>query len=272
MLSRARKVLMIHDVTAETYPRLTLPSRAAELLWKAKVAVGRWQADAIVTVSDFARRGIAERYKTAPERVFVVGEASDPIFRPLDRPAPTPRLAGLGIGAEVVRSSTWAASARTRTWTRWWPRLPRWPRGEFADVRLVMVGKYQDETFHSSFGALRDQIERLGLASRILFTGYIPDEELVVLLNLATVLVLPSWMEGFGLPAIEAAACGCPGDRHHSQPASGAAGRRRPVRRSGPRPRTDVRPGPSARVGALAARDARAGPCSAAHLGSGRDR
>jgi glycosyltransferase involved in cell wall biosynthesis len=211
VLSRARKVLMIHDVIAETYPRLTLPSRAAELLWKAKVAVGRWQADAIVTVSDFARRGISERYKTAPERVFVVGEASDPIFRPLDRPAPTPRLAGLGIGAggrAVVYVGGFGAHKNLDALVAAFAEVAS--QGEFADVRLVMVGEYQHETFHSSFGALRDQIERLGLASRILFTGYIPDEELVVLLNLATVLVLPSWMEGFGLPAIEAAACGCP--------------------------------------------------------------
>jgi glycosyltransferase involved in cell wall biosynthesis len=50
----------------------------------------------------------------------------------------------------------------------------------------------------------------LGISNRVIFTGYLPDEELVVLLNLATGLVLPSLMEGFGLPAIEAAACGCP--------------------------------------------------------------
>ena len=43
-----------------------------------------------------------------------------------------------------------------------------------------------------------------------MFTGYLPDDELVVLLNLATVSVLPSLIEGFGLPAVEAAACGCP--------------------------------------------------------------
>jgi glycosyltransferase involved in cell wall biosynthesis len=42
------------------------------------------------------------------------------------------------------------------------------------------------------------------------FTGYLSDEDLAVLLNLSTVLVLPSLMEGFGLPAVEAAACGCP--------------------------------------------------------------
>jgi glycosyltransferase involved in cell wall biosynthesis len=48
------------------------------------------------------------------------------------------------------------------------------------------------------------------MASRVIFTGYLPDEELVLLLNISTVLVLPSLMEGFGLPAMEAAACGCP--------------------------------------------------------------
>jgi glycosyltransferase involved in cell wall biosynthesis len=48
------------------------------------------------------------------------------------------------------------------------------------------------------------------LNDRVVFTGYLSDEDVVVLLNLASVLVLPSLMEGFGLPAVEAAACGCP--------------------------------------------------------------
>lgn len=211
VLSRARKVVMIHDVIAQTYPRLTLPNRAAELLWKAKVTLGRWQADAIVTVSEYARRGIAEQYKIPPERIFVVGEASDPIFRPLDRPLPTPRLAELGTGAEgraVVYVGGFGPHKNLDTLVAVFGELAA--RREFADVRLVMVGENQDETFHSSFGALRGQVERLGLGSRVFFTGYLPDEDLVVLLNLATVLVLPSWMEGFGLPAIEAGACGCP--------------------------------------------------------------
>ena len=41
-------------------------------------------------------------------------------------------------------------------------------------------------------------------------TGFLPDSDLVALLNLATMLVLPSMTEGYGLPAVEAAACGCP--------------------------------------------------------------
>jgi glycosyltransferase involved in cell wall biosynthesis len=81
---------------------------------------------------------------------------------------------------------------------------------EFSDVRLVMVGDYGSEVFYSSFGIIEKLVKGLGMTGRVLFAGYLPDEELVVLLNLSTALVLPSLMEGFGLPAIEAAACGCP--------------------------------------------------------------
>jgi glycosyltransferase involved in cell wall biosynthesis len=73
-----------------------------------------------------------------------------------------------------------------------------------------MVGEYENEVFHSYFGTIRKQVETAGLSDRVIFTGYLPDDELVILLNLSTALVLPSLLEGFGLPAIEAAACGCP--------------------------------------------------------------
>jgi glycosyltransferase involved in cell wall biosynthesis len=59
-------------------------------------------------------------------------------------------------------------------------------------------------------GALKARIDALGLSERVIFTGYLDDEDVVVLMNMASVLALPSLMEGFGLPAVEAAACGCP--------------------------------------------------------------
>ncbi len=72
VFSRARKVVMIHDVIPEKYPQLTLPSLTARVFWKTKVALGRWQADALITVSDFSRLGIVEHFKIDPEQVFVL--------------------------------------------------------------------------------------------------------------------------------------------------------------------------------------------------------
>ena len=68
--SRAKKVVMIHDIIAEKYPDLTVPRMAARLFWNSKVALGRWQADAIVTVSEYSRRGIVDHFKTAPGTGF----------------------------------------------------------------------------------------------------------------------------------------------------------------------------------------------------------
>jgi glycosyltransferase involved in cell wall biosynthesis len=211
VLSRARKIVVIHDVIAETYPDLTLPRRSARAFWNAKVALACRQADAIVTVSDFSRQGIAEHFDLDPARIFVVGEAGDPVFRVLENPQLTPSLAARKVpatGRIVATVGGFGPHKNLETLVGVFARIAAQP--EFADVILVMVGEYQKEVFHSAYAALKRQVEALGIAERVVFPGYLPDEELVTLLNRSTVLALPSLMEGFGLPAIEAAACGCP--------------------------------------------------------------
>lgn len=211
VVSGAKKVVMIHDVIAETYPDLTVPKTAARLLWNTKVALGRWQADAIVTVSEYSRKGILDHFKTAPERVFVVGEANDPIFRVIDDSQPSVQLRAFGIVPglrSVVYVGGFGPHKNLERLLAAFAALAL--QSEFADVILIMVGEYEKEVFHSSFQTIENRVQELGLTNRVIFTGYLTDEDLVILLNLATVLVLPSLMEGFGLPAIEAAACGCP--------------------------------------------------------------
>jgi glycosyltransferase involved in cell wall biosynthesis len=67
-------------------------------------------------------------------------------------------------------------------------------------------------------------VEALGLSNRVVFAGFLEDGDVVALLNLATVLLLPSLMEGFGLPAVEAAACGCPVIATKASPLEGLLG------------------------------------------------
>lgn len=57
---------------------------------------------------------------------------------------------------------------------------------------------------------LKDQVERLGIADSVWMLGYVPDEELYSLYARAEMLIYPSLQEGFGLPPLEAMACGCP--------------------------------------------------------------
>jgi glycosyltransferase involved in cell wall biosynthesis len=211
IFSRARKLVMVHDVIAETYPQLTVSRRAARFFWNAKAALGRFQADALITVSDYSREGILKRFRMDPGRVFVVGEAADRLFRKLDNPAPGLRLRNAGIdgcGRLAVYLGGFSPHKNLEALVAAFARLAAC--ADFSDVRLVMVGDTSGDAFHTYFGTIAAQVKALGLEDRVVFTGYLDDEDVVVLLNLAAVLVLPSLMEGFGLPAVEAAACGCP--------------------------------------------------------------
>ncbi len=77
-------------------------------------------------------------------------------------------------------------------------------------LKLVLVGDYKDDPFFSAYPALKKQIAELGLDDKVIFTGFVADEDLAYLYNAATLLAFPSLEEGFGLPAMEAMACGTP--------------------------------------------------------------
>jgi len=210
MFSRAHKMVFIHDVIAEKYPELTMPSLPARLLWNLKVGLALRQADTIVTVSNHSKQGIVEVFKVDPKNVQVVGEAPNPIFRRLENPEPLVQLAGQIPEASryLVYIGGFGPHKNLSRLVDVFAYLAFLP--EMADISLILVGEYQKEVFHSTYAELKQQIETLNIQKRIVFTGYLPDSALVSLLNRACALVLPSLLEGFGLPAIEAAACGCP--------------------------------------------------------------
>ena len=81
--------------------------------------------------------------------------------------------------------------------------------GATEDVDLVLVGDTGD-VFLTHVPVLKAAVARLGLEARVIFTGFVPDQELAHLYSRAYALVQPSLMEGFGLPPIEAMACGTP--------------------------------------------------------------
>lgn len=209
--SRARKLVMVHDVIAETFPQLTVPKLSARVFWNVKATLGRRQADALITVSNYARETIVKKFKIDPGRVFVVGEAADSVFRRLGNPEPTPALRQSGIEPTrriIAYLGGFSPHKNLEALVTAFGSIAGRP--EFRDVQLVMVGDTKGDSFHTYFGTIAAQVNSLNLAERVVFTGYLKDEDVVVLLNIASVLVLPSLMEGFGLPAVEAAACGCP--------------------------------------------------------------
>ena len=226
VLSRARKLVMMHDVIAETFPQLTVPRRAARIFWNTKVALGRMQANALITVSDYSKKEILKRFGGDPRSVHVVGEAADPTFRRLDHPCPTAPLRKLGLDGTrpmALYVGGFSPHKNLEALVRAFARIVKQP--EFSDVLLVMVGDTSGDAFHTYYGTIAAAVENLKLQDKVVFTGFLADEDLVVLLNMARVLVLPSLMEGFGLPAVEAAACGCPVIATNASPLEGLLGK-----------------------------------------------
>ncbi len=196
-------VTTIHDISFEHLPQFYTPRQR----WFFKLAIGYTARHAarILTDSEYSRRDIIQTYDLPEDRVVVTPLGVSSNFRPIregERIEAVKRKYGitrdylLSVGSlqprkNLVRLISAYVELRSR-------------EDDFAP-QLVIVGKrawlYQD-----IFRAARAS----GYLSDILFTDFVPDDDLAVLYSGATVFIYPSVFEGFGLPVLEAMACGTP--------------------------------------------------------------
>lgn len=207
-------LVTIHDTIAERYPELTMPSRRARLFWKAKVQLALWQATLVLTVSEFAAREIAQILHVSPDKLRVAGEAAARAFRP----GTAGEAADASSAAGVPTGSPWFTYVGGFTPHKHVDRIVRAHGALVTEALalgvavpyLVLVGTTSADNFHGVGAGINEAIAECGTSEFVRWTGYLPDEELRHLLTGARALLLPSENEGFGLPAVEAAACGAP--------------------------------------------------------------
>ena len=194
-------VVTVHDMSLRLYPNCHPVRRL--LLNRPLMRLAIQCASAIVTVSNSARRDLLRLHGVPADRVAVVHEAASPAFRPIaDRAFLEDMRARYGL---PQRFMLYVGTIEPRK------NLMRL-MSAFAEARrtgiaqhLVCVGPYgwssRDLTGH---------IERLGIERVVHFTGYLPFGHLPAIYNLGDFFVFPSLYEGFGLPVVEAMACGLP--------------------------------------------------------------
>ena len=204
-------VITVHDAIADRFPELTFPTRRARLFWRAKVSLALAQARLVLTVSDFAAREIADVLRVAPARIRVAVEAPAAAYRPSDSYADVDRLAArLGLPPDA-RWFTYVGGFNPHKHVDVIVRAhAAVARDSSAPPHLLLVGAIGGDVFHGAHASIHAAIEAGGMGEFVHWTGFLPDDELRHLLTGSVALLLPSESEGFGLPAVEAAACGAP--------------------------------------------------------------
>lgn len=201
-------IVGLHDAIADELPHLTMPTRRARALWRLKQNLAVRGATRVFTVSEAARAALAEQLGLEPERVGIVPEAPDPLFSP--RGADEVERAREEVG--VPRRARYFLYAggisphkNIETLLEAYGALPSRVNNR---PLLVLVGELESETYVSAAGAVREAIARLGLEDFVLLPGFVSDETLAALYTGSLAVVNASLAEGFGLPAVEAGACG----------------------------------------------------------------
>jgi glycosyltransferase involved in cell wall biosynthesis len=200
-------VVTMHDTLPLSHPELVFPDRKGQLAWRIKETTAVRLADRVVTVSNASRRDIAAWSGLPEGRIEVITEGPDPVFRPRRLDADGERALGrIGVspGAQFLLYVGGLSPHKNllRLVDAFAVAAPR-------DEKLVLVGDYND-VFHTHVPEIRAAIARHSLQDRVILAGFVPDDELAHLYSRAYAVILPSLLEGFGLPAVEAMACGTP--------------------------------------------------------------
>lgn len=214
-------VTTIHDLAFEHLPETF--NRRSWMQLRLTVRRTARRAAHIITVSEYSRGDISRTYGIAPERITVTPEAAPAHFAPVTNETELRRIReSYGIQENYILS---VGSIQPRKNLVRLIEAYSCLRGVHREVKLpqlVLAGKrgwLDNETFRAA--------ERSALGKDILFTGYVPEPDLVGLYSGAICFVYPSYFEGFGLPVVEAMQCGVPvitGDRTSLPEVVGDAG------------------------------------------------
>ena len=196
-----RSVITVHDLAFLLYPHF-LTKESARYYGHIDEAV-RW-TDHIIAVSESTKRDTMQHLGVPEEKITVVYEAANPIFRPVDREKAQQEVRNRhGVdGPFILFVSTIEPRKNVPTLLRAVWQLQQCYK---EDIRLVLAGG-KGWLYEDAFAL----VEELKLDGRVHFVGRVSSEDLLYLYNAAEMLAHPAFYEGFGLPPLEAMACGLP--------------------------------------------------------------
>ncbi len=200
----ARTLVTVHDLSFLRYPQGA--DRGLRAYLTAAVPRSVRRADHVLADSQNTREDLIGLLGVPADKITVVYPGVEARFRPLDDPATLSAVRERYRLPErfILHVGTLEPRKNLERLVEAYALLPQ--RGiSTHEVGLVLAGG-RGWLYEGVFKV----VERLGLGDLVVFTGFVRDEDLPALYNLADLLVFPSMYEGFGLPPLEAMACGTP--------------------------------------------------------------
>ncbi len=198
ILSNTPSVVTVYDLSFLHFPDKFPRLQRAYL--QSQTARSCLHARRVITISESGRQDVHHCFHVPLERIDVVVPGVDPAFQPLPATEVNEFRQRNGLQHQIIlHVGTLQPRKNIPLLLEALAKLDR------RDVDLVLAGGkgwLYDEIFA--------RVVELGLEDQVHFTGYVPDEDLPLWYNVATLLAFPSAYEGFGLPVVEAMACGTP--------------------------------------------------------------
>lgn len=200
-------VVTVHDLGYHYYPEAHTLFQNAYLHWSTRYNART--ATRVLVDSEATRRDLIHYYQIPETKIAVVYPGRDETLAPISDPE-----ALAAVRAHYGLTDAYLLYVGTlhprKNLARLVQAFAQVLTSQSADsppnnLQLVLAGQKG-----WLYGEIFAQVRRLGLADRVVFTGYVPDDDLPALLSGALAFVFPSLYEGFGLPVLEAMACGTP--------------------------------------------------------------
>jgi glycosyltransferase involved in cell wall biosynthesis len=194
-------VLTVYDLQALLHPKLCLPLNRINYMIMMPRSIRK--ASGIIVPSQSVARELTELFPAAAEKLKVIPIGLNPIFRKTPEPQSAGTLTRLGIDSPfVLFVGNMAANKNLVTLIRSFAILKR---EHSVPHKLVLAGRSGSHDQNIDTAIMKE-----GLGEEVIRTGYLSEDDLLALYNAAELFAVPSLYEGFGLPPLEAMACGTP--------------------------------------------------------------
>lgn len=197
-------VVTIHDLTLSDYSERG--NFVKRFIYKKVISNAAYRSKKILTVSDYVNKQLTRKFGLPVDKVVTTYNGIDSKFTRITNPRTLSKVDRYGLkDPYIISVGQWRSHKNLLRLVEAFKKVTEEVGNKYPKLNLVFVGRKEEK-----YPQLQHKIDELKLGNRVIFTGFVKDEDLPIIYNNATLFIFASLSEGFGLPGLEAQACGVP--------------------------------------------------------------